>query len=176
MVVTHYHSLLMKKIVILDLETTGLDPETHEIIEIGAVSVDDGPVFSVKVHPLHLDVADPKALEVNGYCKEDWADACLLPHALTLLSQFVGEDRPLAMAYNVSFDRSFLERAYRMCDLPYPFHYHHLDLMTLVWAQKKTTLSLKTACLANGIPPEADVHRALGGAMSAYQLYKKISG
>ena len=162
--------------IIVDLETTHLDPEVGEIIEIGAVNAETGEEFGVKVHPLHLDVADPKALEVNGYRKEDWEEAFLLPSALKLLSQFVGEGHPPVMAYNVSFDRAYLERAYRMCDLPYPFHYHHLDLMTLVWAQKKTTLSLRNACLANGIPPEADIHRALGGAMSAYQLYKKISG
>lgn len=166
--------------IILDLETSGLDSETHEIIEIAAVNAETGEEFEVKVHPLHLDRADPKALEVNGYRKEDWDEAFLLPNALKLLSEFVGggevssPQATMVMAYNVSFDRSFLERAYRMCSLPYPFHYHHLDLMTLVWAEMKTTLSLKSACLANGIPPEADVHRALGGARSAYQLYKKI--
>ena len=96
---------------ILDLETTGRDPQKHEILEIGCINTSNGETFEVKVRPLHIKDAEPEALVVNGYNEKDWEDSFLLPHALMLLSEFVGKDVPRMMAYNVSFDRAFLEKA-----------------------------------------------------------------
>lgn len=167
----------MNDLIIIDLETTGLNPERHEIIEIGAVKPHTGEVFEVKVHPMRIKDAEQKALEINGYKKEEWEEAFLLPNALKLLSIFVGNTRPYMMAYNVSFDRSFLEKAYKDCNLAYPFHYHHLDLLTLAWAKLPagSSLSLKNAALSLGLTPEESIHRALGGARCANSLLASLT-
>lgn len=162
------------KLIFLDLETTGLDPRTHEIIEIAAVGLDDGPVFSVKVQPLSLGAADPESLRVNGYKPEDWGDAVLLPQALAQLSAYVGTDRPLMAGYNIGFDMAFLEAAYRSCEMEFPFHYRSIDVHTLVWDRFQQSLSLRNASLAFDLAPEPSVHRALNGALCAYQVYKKL--
>ena len=162
-------------LVIIDLETSGLDPLVHEILEIGAVRAADGAEFEVKVWPLRK--VDPEAAKVNGYTPEKWREeAFLLPQALKLLAEFVGTDAYMT-AYNVSFDRPFLEKAYRDCNLPYPFHYRHLDLMTLAWAKSIFGLppSLKEACDIFNVPPESEVHRALNGAQCAHGLYQKFN-
>ena len=52
-------------LVFLDTETTGLDPDRHEVWEI-AFAVDDGPIVSGVV-PHSLRNADPLALNLNGY-------------------------------------------------------------------------------------------------------------
>lgn len=169
----------MNNIIFLDCETTGLNPDKHEIIEIGAVK-EDGTTFECKVIPLHIKEADPEALKINGYNLKDWGESFLLHHALQLLNEFVGKDMPYFMAYNTSFDLSFLEKAYRDCNLPWPFHYHKLDLLTLAWAWREKTwdmnlsLSLKNVCLALGIEPEPAIHSALNGAQKAYEVYKKL--
>ena len=167
---------------IVDLETTGLDPSVHEIIEIGCVNVTTGETFEVKVRPLHIKDAQPEALKVNGYNEADWEEAFLLPNALKLLTQFLYAGDDVAprymMAYNVSFDRAFLEKAYRDCNMVYPFHYNHLDLLTMVWDRHWNRLevtSLKNTCKALSIPPEPEVHRALGGAQAAFEVYKKLT-
>ena len=163
-------------IIFLDCETTGLNPDKHEILSIGAVK-EDGTTFECKVIPLHIKEADPKALEINGYKKEDWDEAFFLPHALQLLNDFVGTDMPYFMAYNASFDLSFLEKAYRDCNLPWPFHYHKLDLLTLAWSKlpAESSLSLKNVCLALSIEPEPAIHGALNGTQKAYEVYKKLT-
>lgn len=167
----------MKDIIIVDLETTGLSPEKHEIIEIGAVNVTTGETFECKVHPLHISTADSKALEINGYKHEDWADAFLLPNALKLLNQFIGAGKPYFMAYNASFDWSFLQSAYAHTGISDPFHYHHLDLMTLAWFMlpKQTSLSLKNVCLTLEIDSENVIHRALAGALKAKTVFDKLN-
>ena len=71
-------------ITVIDTETTGLNNQTHEILEIAAISYkinDDGSAIMVeslnkKIKPRNMHLAEPKALEVNGYNEEDWKDAC----------------------------------------------------------------------------------------------------
>ena len=165
-------------ILIVDIETTGLLPEKHEIIEIGAVNASTGETFEVKVYPLHIKEAQPEALKVNGYNKKDWEDAFLLPNALKLFSQFIGDNRPMMVAYNISFDRAFLEKAYKDCGMVYPFHYHHLDLLTLAWDRhwnRTACTSLKNLCTALNIPPEPPIHRAGTGAQKAFEVYKTLA-
>jgi DNA polymerase III epsilon subunit-like protein len=160
---------------VIDTETSGLDPQKCEILEIGAVNYNTGETFEVKVHPLHIKDAEPRALEVNGYNEKDWEEAFLLPNALKLLSQFIGGEAYMA-AFNVSFDRAFLEKAYKDCNLPYPFHYHHLDVMSIAWSKGGWIVvpSLKQVCTHFGIEPEPAIHSALNGAQCAYQILKKL--
>jgi DNA polymerase III epsilon subunit-like protein len=163
-------------IFIIDIETTGLDPQKNEILEIGAVNVSTQETFEVKVRPLHIKDADTEALAINGYNEPEWEDSFLLPHALALLSQFVGGGFPRMMSYGVSFDRAFLEKAYKDCNLPYPFHYQHLDLFTLAWFKlpQSERFSLRETCSRLGIEPEPAIHRALAGAQCAYQVFTKL--
>lgn len=49
----------------IDVETTGLDPDVHQVWEI-ALALDDGPIQSTIVEH-HLDGADPVALAVSRY-------------------------------------------------------------------------------------------------------------
>ena len=55
----------MNDLVYLDVETTGLDPELHEVWEI-AYAVNDGPILSSFVDHTLLG-ADPVALTVGQY-------------------------------------------------------------------------------------------------------------
>ena len=73
----------MMDLCFVDVETTGLDPVRHELLELAAVRVDRHTLepldhVSVKVRPERLADADPKALEVNGYSDDAWRDAVSL--------------------------------------------------------------------------------------------------
>ncbi len=169
----------MNKIALIDLETTGLDPQKHEIIEIGCALFDLGnesepDTFEVKIHPLRIADADSTALRINGYNKEEWADAYMLRNALLLLNEFVGE--AYFMSYNATFDWPFIVKAYHDSHLKDPFHYHRLDILTLAWDRLPTGafLSLKKVCEHFDIPPEPQVHRALNGALAAHKVFRKL--
>jgi len=72
--------LMEKPIVVIDTETTGLDPAKHEVIEFAGIKIDPVTLevidtLTFKVKPLHIETAQSKALEVNGYTPEAWAEA-----------------------------------------------------------------------------------------------------
>lgn len=165
------------KIAIVDLETTGLDPYKSEIIEIGAVifnpeNLNTKQEISVKVKPVHG--CDPRAAAVNGYNEEEWKDALSIKEVLkSLAPKWQGAS---FMSYNVTFDWSFMAQAYREIGTNDPFHYHRFDLMTMAWNHLPlgSSISLKNVCSALGIPPEPTVHRALNGALSAFEVYKVL--
>lgn len=64
----------MPKIVSVDLETTGLLPETHEVWEVGVVPLDSGrDHMHYQFQPTELESAEPAALGVGGfYDRFDW--------------------------------------------------------------------------------------------------------
>ena len=170
-----------KKIAFVDLETTGLDPFKHEIIEIGLViyDVEKGTLeeLNFKIRPMNIAAAEPKALEVNGYTESGWKNALPLRAVLQEVSSRCSG--AYFLAYNATFDWSFLEAAYEKTRLPIPCHYHRLCIMSMAWCKipkvKVEGYSLKTVCVYLGIEPEPKVHRALNGAKKAFEVYMALS-
>lgn len=169
-------------IALTDIETTGLSPLKHEIIEIGCVifSEKDFKIhaqLNFKVKPERIEDADPKALQVNGYTKEDWEDGMTLFQALNFYAE--ATEGCTFMAHNAMFDWSFLEVAAERENIQFKFKSHHkIDTVSVAWCKiphtKVTSWSLKTLCTYFGIPPEPSIHRAVNGALCTYEVYKKL--
>jgi len=73
-------------LVFTDVETTGLDWNTCEILSVGIVVADAGDLSLIDkkewyIKPERIELAHPKALEVNGYTAEKWASAGERPAA-----------------------------------------------------------------------------------------------
>jgi DNA polymerase-3 subunit epsilon len=108
----------MAREIVLDTETTGLDPrQGHRLVEIACVELRDllptGRHFHCYINP-ERDI-DPDAERVHGLSRAFLSDKPLFAHpqiALAML-EFIG-DAPI-IAHNAAFDRGFinaeLERA-----------------------------------------------------------------
>lgn len=169
-----------RKIAMTDIECSGDVFGVHEILEIGLVVFDQNTfeildTLNIKIKPLHIENAVPAAIAKNGYKEEDWQEAVSLKEAMQKYANKTQD--AIFCAYNVTFDWGFMNDAFRKTGVKDTMDYHRLDLLSIVWTKNlkdKEKWSLKTACEMFGIAPEPEVHRAINGAMTAYELFKKL--
>jgi DNA polymerase-3 subunit epsilon len=173
-----------RKIAMTDLETSGDVFGLHEILEIGLVVFDPitfeiTDTYNQKVKPEHIENAVPAAIERNGYKKENWREAVDLEEAIKIYADKTQEC--IFCAYNVSFDWGFISDAFRRTGIKNPMstfeNHDRLDLLSIAWERglkNENSFSLKTACKIFDVSPEPEPHSALNGAMTAYELFKKL--
>lgn len=175
------------KLAFVDLETTGLDPSKHEIIELGCLVVrpiDDSPrpkwevvdELELKVKPTRLDQAEPEALRVNGYNDGDWLFAVSLEQAMKTLSEKIQDTT--VVAQNVTFDWSFLEHAFTETKIMPKVFYHKMDLPSMVYGKlharpELQKLSLWALSEYFGVK-NASAHTALADARTTFEIFKKL--
>lgn len=167
---------------ITDIETTGLDDQIHEIVEIGLAMVDQNTLalldeFEIKVRPIHLETAETAALELNGYNEKDWVNASELKTAIGLYAKRTAE--AIFLGHNMTFDWSFLSRAFKKTDTKILMDYHRIDLFSLAWFKAPslpglTQLNLNKLCKYFRIPEEPKPHRALNGVRSELAVLRKL--
>ena len=103
--------------VVVDLETTGLDPERDQIIEIGALEVTAGKrgrTFSTLLQPrtpLEGQYVSPFITRLTGITNEMLAAAPQPRQALEAFGKFLGSR--VAVGYNVGFDMGFLQQQFQ---------------------------------------------------------------
>ena len=113
------------KLLILDTETGGLDPEKHSILQVGAIlweldaPIVGQPVFEQKIIEMPCNV-DPEALAVNGIDIARHRQVALTPgealHGFKRwLDQHFDEEKVVLGGHNIGFDVSFIRRLYRVC-------------------------------------------------------------
>jgi DNA polymerase III epsilon subunit-like protein len=173
-----------RKIAMTDLETSGDIPGFHEILEIGLVVFDQDTfeiidTYDQKVKPEHMENNIPRALEYNGYNEKDWQNTISLEDAMKIYGEKTKDC--VFCAYNVSFDWGFVHDAFVKTGVFDPMstfeNHNRLDMLSIAYIKglkDKNSLSLKTACEFFGVPPEPLPHSALNGAMTAYELFKKL--
>ena len=169
-----------RKLAITDTETTGDIPGLHEIIEIGLVvchpkTFEISDKINIKVKPVNIQTAIPKAMERNSYNEKDWEDAISLKEAMEIYSERTKDC--VFYAYNNTFDWSHLLSAFQTTGVKNLMDYHRFDVMSMVYQKFKDrmdSVSSNTASELVGIPEETMPHNALNGAMQAYEMLKRL--
>ena len=157
-------------LVALDLETTGLNPKTDHILEIGAVKIKEGVItdtFSVFVNS-GVRVSE-FIKNLTGITDEMVKSGVPVKEAMEgLLSFCEGAD---ILGHNILFDYSFLKR--NAVNLGYSFEKNGIDTLQIAkkFLGELPSRSLAALCTHYGILQEKQ-HRAFEDAISAYQLYQ----
>ena len=187
----------MKKVLWLDVETTGLDCRKHGlrevgfIIEIDGVEVDKG-VF--KINPFTYTTKDVEiddyALEISKVSIEDLKSydrvSYCFKELMKKLVKYVNvndkNDCFVIAGYNVAFDIGFIKEWFKEMGLQDSykdlFHYKSLDVFSIVFALRHIGLNsaendkLETMCNYFGI--EIDAHNALSDIEATKKLYELI--
>ena len=95
------------KFIVVDLETTGLDPEIDEIIQIGAIKIQQDKIidkFNSLVKPSR-PISD-FIRELTGITNEELDKADDIKNVLPLFLDFIGDN--ILIGHNVNFDINFI--------------------------------------------------------------------
>jgi DNA polymerase III subunit epsilon len=166
--------------VVIDLETTGLDPRHDHIVSYGAVPIRDGRVkTSESVYGLvHVPHEVPaSSIKFHGLRTQDLDGAPPLAECVAALDELIGH-HPV-VAHCAWVERSFLRRAFRRSYLP--FASPIVD--TAVLARRildvdlgpDQAVSLEYAATALGLPVHSP-HHALGDAVTTASLFIALAG
>lgn len=161
---------------VLDMETTGLNPEKDQIIEIACVRVRDGAVTAVEQCLVQCAIPLPETIrDLTGLTDELLTqDGIPLSQAITRLLSFLGED--WIVGHNVAFDICFLLAACtRLGNEPPGMH----AIDTVVLSRKALSdmvanYRLETVARFLNLA-ERQSHRALPDAQLTAQLYIKLN-
>lgn len=164
--------------VITDVETTGLNPEVDELLEIGILVVDNNfvPIGSFEKVKHYIVTNQVNSYVKNMHEKSGLWDACqdskltlaeIEEQALAFLDQFAPSSTIPLTGSTISFDRSFLAR-YTPSLMSW-FHYRNIDTRSfylLAEAYGKPTA-----------PKGLELHRSLSDCIDSAQalaFYKKL--
>lgn len=175
-----------KKLAFIDLETTGMDPARHEVIEIGCLlakldekgTYQELESFEVKVKPEHIETAEQQALRVNGYDEANWMFAHTQEEAFKLLAQKC--EGCVMVAQNVPFDYAFLLAGFNRFKIPDPFFFAKLDTISIAYLRfrkdpEMTSFSLRSLCEKYGVKNDK-AHTALADIRATFEVFKKLMG
>ncbi|MEL7339706.1 MAG: 3'-5' exonuclease [Bacteroidota bacterium] len=172
-----------KHVAYVDVETTGLDWQKHEIIQI-AILVENQKtgkqieLWSTRIKPSHIETADEIALEINGYKAnpELWDDAPVFDKKLGEKIQEKLEGHLLA-GHNFKFDNAFLEKRMRELGTWKGIGHHSIDTVTLaiehLGPMGVKSVSLKNVCEFLGIS-NVNAHDALVDVFRCREVYHKL--
>ncbi len=173
----------------IDVETTGLLPGYHEMIDIGLVLTDlKGKVLDslfLRIQPTHPYRISTKAAEINAYDSTKWERLGAFRPELAVDSILnfhhkVAGDRPtLMVAFNSHFDLAFLDYLFREAGHSWRemYHYFVLDIPSMAWSLGYRDLHLQRLLEEHQIKDEphiAEQHTGISGALVNVRIYQKL--
>jgi len=120
------------RLIVLDLETTGLHPNKDEVIAVGAVAINGGAIdlsdqFDLILRRPELDIT--KTVLIHGIGPEALTQGHETEDALLFLLEWMNGDPVLA--YHSAFDQKFLEKTLK-AELGYTQNHTWMDAAELL--------------------------------------------
>ena len=182
-----------KKVLYIDVETTGTDSSRHGIIQVGAIFKISGTVvdeFDLKCAPHQGADIEDQALQVTGTTRGE------LPHRMNSFDAFLAfrqflnrhiepydrEDKCYPAGYNVHFDLDFIQNWFRLHGDKYGIgsyvNWKRLDPLPVLFMKdfagslSLPDYKLETVCRHFGI--EVEAHNALSDIRATRKLLAKL--
>lgn len=162
---------MIEDYICFDLETTGLNPKTDKIIEIGAVRVRNGKaedVFETFVAPERK--LEQRITQLTGITDDMLKKAPSKEEVIPRFLEFAGED--ILLGHSVLFDYSFIKRAAVNCKLK--FERQGIDTLKIARKYLRDLESRNLGFLCSYYQIEHHAHRALEDAKATVRLYQKL--
>ena len=164
---------MLKSYIAFDLETTGLSPQEHEIIEIGALKVREGKVVDRFMEFVHPDnPITPMITNITHITNDMVAGARSCPEVIHDFLSFCEDD--VLIGHNVMFDYSFVKCSAVREGLTF----EKMGIDTLKIARKVhkdfESKSLGALCDYYHIENPA-AHRAYYDALATAKLYQTLA-
>ena len=189
------------RLIFFDLETAGIDPKRHPIIQVAAIAIDaHAEVLEAYEAKLRFDTKRAKAYSLRkaNYRRGVWANEALTPreaaadfaafvrrHACHAQLSASGSPYQVAqlVAHNAAFDGPFLCRWFESAGVYLPARKLILCTMQLaMWRAAQgldappPNFQLASLCRHYGVPFHASAaHDALGDVTATVQLYRAIT-
>ena len=171
----------------LDFETTGLDKERHDIIDVAAVRVtgDPGPdwestwretvVIDSKVKPAHPYV-EPFVARLNGYSPKAWEDARSLPDVLVELYDAINNS--IICGSNPQFDYDFVKSGFEALGWNFPrmLSHHKIDvpMLGIKMLLEGKVEKIRQNVLAQHFGLGEQEHRAMTDVRQCMEIFRKF--
>jgi len=171
---------VQNKVLVIDVETTGLDPSRHACIDVGAVLLDESlhPVkeFSSLIAPWEGAEIMEQAMKVNKINQKRLKTAPVIDEVVKQFHKTFRLDEvpPLIAGWNVWLDVAFVKDLYQRVQRVWPFSYRLLDVQSV----------LSFHLLLAGISQEKAIekflnerqeHRALADARHTAKLLQQLA-
>ncbi|MBC8524004.1 MAG: 3'-5' exonuclease [Chlorobium phaeobacteroides] len=184
---------MSKKVLYIDVETTGTNPAKHGIIQIGAIMEVSGIIaeeLNLKCAPHSGADIDDHALTITGTSREELTHRMSSKEALLQFKQFLNryveqydrEDKCYPAGYNVHFDLDFIQQWFKMHGDKYGIgsyvNWRRLDPLPVLFMKDFTgalhlpDYKLETVCRHYGIRLEA--HDAFSDIRATRELLTKL--
>ncbi len=183
---------MQNKKIYFDCETTGLDKQKNDIIQIaGAIEVNEIIVesFNFRMQPLNWDDISEQAILTHGISREDMktysTPKIIYSQLLALFDKYIDkfdrQDRFIVCGYNVRFDIDFLNSFFIKNNNPYLFSYFGdvkdpfpvIQYLKALGKIDTPDLKLTTICKSMGIEIE-NAHDADSDILATIKVIKKI--
>lgn len=173
----------------VDVETTGLIPGHHEMIDIGIVMTElDGAELGelfIRLQPEHPERTDDGARAVNAFDESHWRELGALStddaieKILTFHTGIAGDRNVLLVAFNSQFDTAFIDHLFRSRDRSWRelYHFFVLDIPSMAWSlgfRGLTGPSISGILGVEDEPHVAKLHTGITGARLNARIYRAL--
>ena len=161
----------MNSFIVLDIETTGINPQESKITEIGAIKVINNKVIESYSQLINPEVEIPSQIvSLTGITDEMVRDKPIIHEVIQEFIDFCDEKLPI-VGHNIMFDYSFIK--YNALNKGLKFEREALDTLSISRKLLKDLESRKLGFLCNYFGIEhSNAHRALDDALVTHKLLK----